>query len=224
MASHMARNATLAIVIVLAIGVAAGFVIMVPVTSKTPVTVAVETPTEVTYETSSQILVTVSQASTATQSVWQGSDISLQPNHYDSYTASFSVGTNVQFQWSASIKVDVYVFNAAEFSAYQTSGTTSPNLYTNNAQSGSYAFYVAGADTYYLVIHDPNGLLGIGASAVGYTTSGTESYPTTTFAYITQTTTYLTSSQSILTSTVTTTTTKSCSTPFWDSLGSPTCP
>lgn len=214
--SHTGRNAGLVSVVVVAVIVAAGFVVMVPVSSVAQVPVAVVNTVETTFVTSSVTQVPVSQSGTATSALWDESDISLQPNYYDSYSATLTVGTDAQVSWQASGTVNVYVFTSAQYNAYRTSGTTSPDVASASSSSDSLTFHISGTDTYYLVIENPNGgFLGIGATNVGYTSSGSETYPTTSTTYITQTVTYTTSSPTVVTTTSTSTTTKTCSYNFW---------
>lgn len=173
-------------------------------TFATSTVVDVVSTSEQTFATSSTTSVPVTQSTTATQDVFDESDISLKATYYDSYSVSFSVGTDVQVSWQASEKVNIYFFNSAEFSAYASSGTTSPNIASDSASSGTLDFVIAGNDTYYMVVENPNdGILGLGASNVGYTTTGTETYPTTSTTYITQTVTYDTSTPTAVTSTST---------------------
>lgn len=249
--SSGSKVAGIVVGLIVVIILAAGFVVYLPATSVgyVPVTltntsestfqatslVAIVNTEQTTFQTSSTTVVGISQATTATQPVWDESDISLQPNNYDYYGASLAVGTDVQISWSASIAVDVYIFNSAEFASYQASETTNPNIASDTAQTGSLDFHISGSDTYYLVVHDPNGFLGLGAANAGYTTTGSETYPTTTTTYITQTTTYLTSTPTVVTSTSTafyttstpttllststSTTTSTCSHYLWSWLG-----
>lgn len=208
--------------------VAAGFLVMVPVNTVAEVPVAVVRTIETTFLASSITQVPVSQSTTATASIWNENDISLKPNYYDYYAVPLSVGTDVEVSWEASGTLNVYVFTSAQYSTYSSSsgGTTSPNVASASAASSSLTFHISGTDTYYLVLENPNnGFFGLGSSNVGYTTSGSETYPTTTTTYITQTVTYTTSTPTAVTSTSTSTTTKTCSYDFWSWLsGSRSCP
>ena len=186
----------------------------VPVVSTTQNTfltssrIAVVTTTETTFVTSSTTQVPAS--TTATQAVFTESDLTLASNHYDDYDAPLTVGTDVQVSWSASESVIVYVFNSAEYGAFVSSGTNSPNIATDSAASGTLDFHISGTDTYYLVIENEyHCALGIclGGANIGYTTNGSETYPTTT--YLTSTVTYTTSTPTVVTSTSTSTYTTS---------------
>jgi len=220
--SHKSRTAGIVVVVFVIIILAAGFVVYIPATSTHYTPVDIVNTEEITFATSSTTAVPISQPATSTQPVFVTSDISLKPTYYDAHPATLTVGTDVQVSWQASESVNVYIFSSTEFNTYAASNgaTTSPNLATDSAASGGLAFHIAGTDTYYLVIENPNnGLFGIGSSNVGYTTTGSETFPTTTTTYITQTVTYSTSTQTVVTSTSTSTTTSTCSHYLWSWLG-----
>jgi len=212
--------------VIVIVVLAAGFLVYIPATSASYLPIAVVSTTESTFVTSSITLVTVTQASTATKPTFDGNNTQLRPGIYDAYSASLTVGTDVQVSYSASESANVYVFNSAEFSAYKSGGTTSPNIATDTTSSGTLDFHISGTDTYWLVIYNPHsGPFGIGSSNVGYTASGSETYPTSDTTSLTQTVTYTTSTPIVTTSTSTSTTTVSCSHNLFSWLsGSKTCP
>jgi hypothetical protein len=176
---------------------------------------------------------------TDTAPVWDESDVSIYPLYYVSYSAYFGVGTDVKISWRASGTANVYVFSWAEYVAYTSSGTTSPNVAFDAAASGTLEFGSSAAGAYYLVIENPsNGLYGAGSSDIICSTSGSETFAMTTVTYIAQVVTHTTSSQTLVTQTLNTTsvgtqyiprtitgtTTRSCSFYFWAYLtGSRTC-
>lgn len=213
--------------VVVIVIIIAGFVVNVPVTTVAAVPVVVVTTSTTTYTTSSNTAVPVTQQTTATAPVFVIGQTTLQPNYYQDSSAQLSTGTDVGVSYSSDDTVDVYVFSSSQFTQYQTSGTTDPNVASQTGlTSGTLGFHVSFSDTYYLVLHNPhNGFLGIGGHNIGVSASGTETFPTTSTTYITQTVTYTTSSQFPVTQTLTTSTTKSCSYLFWSWLfGSKSCP
>lgn len=197
----------------------------------------------VTYTTSSTTSVPITQQQTTSSQVWSVSQTTLGCNKYVVQGASLSTGWDVQVSWSASDTVDVYVFDSTQYSAYASSGTTSPNIASQSGApaSGKLGFHVSFSDTYYLVFHNlHNGFLCIGAENLAiYSGTGTATYQIPVTTYVTQVVTYTTSSQTLVTQTLTSTsvstayipqtftstTTHTCSYDFWTWLiGSKACP
>jgi len=224
--SHTGRYVGIVAIVVVVAIIAAGFLVTVPVSSVATTPVAIVQTVETTFQTSTIIVTPISQSGSASATIWSESDESLKPNTYDSWYVSLTVGTDVELSWQASDSVNIYVFTSAQYSAYSTSGgsTTSPNVASASVASSSLTFTIAATDTYYLAIENPhNGLFGLGSTTVGYSSTGSETYPTTSTTYVTQTSTFLTSTPTVVTSTSTSTTTVTCSTPLWESFGSHTC-
>jgi hypothetical protein len=258
--SHMGRTAAIVVGVIVIVILTAGFVIYIPATSvgyePVPVTGIVENTfatssivsivniVEHTFETSSITEIPIPEQTTLTAPVFLTSDIMLKPTYYDAHPALLTVGTDVQISWKASENVNIYIFSSTDFDTYAASNgvTTNHTVATDSGAVGTLAFHISGTDNYYLVIENPNiGVLGVGAANVGYTTTGTETYPTitttnleSTVTYATSTLTvvtststaiYTTSTPTVVTSTTTSTTTSTCSHYFWKSLaGAKGCP
>jgi hypothetical protein len=256
----MGRTAAIVVGVLVIVILTAGFVIYIPATSvdyepitvtgtventfATSSTVAIVNTVEHTFETSSVTEIPIPGQTTVTMPVFLTSNLVLKPSYYDAHPALLTVGTDVQISWQASENVNIYIFSSTDFDTYAASKgvTTNPNVAMDSGAGGTLAFYVSGTDTYYLVIENPNtGALGLGPLDLGYTTTGTETYPTMTTTYLTSTAFYPTSTLTVVTSTstasyttstptvvtltTTSTTTSTCSHYFWKSLaGAKGCP
>jgi hypothetical protein len=150
----------------------------------------------VPYVTSSTYQVPVTQQVTTTEYGYGISQVTLQCNQYAYSGWALSPGMNVKVSWSADNTVDVWVFTSSEYDSYVSSGTTNPNVanWGGAPQSSSLSFYVSGADTYYLVLHNPhNGIACLGSSPLAiYSASGQAIYTVQVTTYVTQTQTYTT--------------------------------
>ncbi len=177
----------IALAIVVAI-ILAGFIVTIPVSSTSSIPLMAPQTT----------LVSVSQQTNATSSVFVVS-ATLQPGTYVDSPALLTVGSDVKITYGADNNLDVYVFNSSQFGNYASDGTTMPNILAQSGNgSGTIGFRVYSSDTYYLVFHDPFSV------KIGVSSSGTATYSTAT-AYTTQT----------CISTEYSTSTKSCSDNLW---------
>jgi hypothetical protein len=216
MSSGRALTFGIAALVVLVL-IFSGFLVNVRSTTVDHPSFALVTTVDDTFTTSSTTLVPINSTSTATHSVWDETDVTLKATHHDMFDANISAGTDVQLSWQASEQVNVFIFDAAEFSSYNTSTrSTGSNVASGSGSSGSIGFQVSQTGEYYLIVENPNnGLFGLGASAVGYMTTGTASSQVPGITYATQTVTYTTSSTEVVTTSSTSATTETCWHDFW---------
>jgi hypothetical protein len=86
--------------------------------------------------------------------------ISLQRNQNAFSDMSLQNGANVEIVWNATGKIDVFFFNSSQFSQFQSSGTTSPNVLSSSSNdSGEMKACGLPQGDYYIVIRNPNVLL-----------------------------------------------------------------
>lgn len=99
----------------------------------------------------------------------------LPPGHYYYFSIqSYGGGTKLKFSVGATVQVDVYVMNAAQFSGFTSQGTNSA-IYHATSASLSQEVALQSAGTYYLVID--NDVSGIYASlSVAYNTVPVDVY------------------------------------------------
>jgi hypothetical protein len=162
------------------------------------------------YQTSSVSEQPITEQTSTNEQVLDIGQLILKPNYYEYSSNYLNVGSDVQVSWTTDNHVDAYVFNSAEYNSYAASGTTSPNIASQtNTGSGTLAFQVLIADTYYFVLHNPNtGFLGFLTENDTVSASGSATFQTETTVYVAQTNTYIASTTlyTTLTSTSTSTT------------------
>ena len=165
--------------------------------------------TEITTSPSYTAVQTLQSVTTQVSQPYSISSTTLQCNAYADGAAYLNAGTDVQVTFSASGNLYLYVFNSAQYSSYNSSGTTSPNEGEIDAQSsGTTSFIASSSDTYYLVLENRPGSFGcLGVGSVGlYSATGSATY---SYAY-TYTTTETLFSVSSYSTILTSTTTKTC--------------
>ena len=183
----------------------------------TNVPVLVVSQVTITYITSSTSTETIIEQSTTSSQVWDIASATIGCNPYPQAQAYTYASAQLQTSWtvavsySASDTVNVYVFDSTQYSAFVSSGTTSPNIYGqgNAPASGTFGITASLSDTYYLVFTNPhNGVDCLGSHNVGiYSGIGTATHTVPVTNTIYQINQYETSSQTVTTQTSTSTST-----------------
>jgi len=164
---------------------------------------AVQTSTEPIVQTSVSIM-TEQSVTTKTSQPFYISPQSVNCNNYAYSSAYLNSGTDTSVTYGASANLYMYVFDSAQYSAFSSSGTASPNEAEIDSQaSGSTSFHISQSDMYYFVLfYKPQFFGCINAQPIGITsTSSSASYQTTVNYYVTTTNTQV--SYSTVTTTAT---------------------
>lgn len=219
-AGNRTRTAGIIGAVAVIVIIVAGFLVSVPVTKATAFPVVVASTSTVTYYTDS-LQVTTQPVFVIGNNVTGSNNVTWLYNaavgqNYTYASALLPRDSEVSETISSDRNwVDVFVFDAVQFAAYQQNGTRYPSFVSSTGQSGpTLNWEVLLTDTYYLVLQ-------------------TRSNPPTSFNFASGTlthwgsqyVTYTTTSQTLVSNTVTSTTTKTCSFPFWNWVaGSKSCP
>ena len=92
----------------------------------------------------------------------------LEPNRHLYRTAQLPSGRDVQFSFSTSESVNVYVFSSGQYANYQQGRTNTPIVLRKDVTRDTVGLRTSASDTYYFVIENPSGgFFGLGAKNVG---------------------------------------------------------
>lgn len=212
-----AAVAVTGVVTVILVGVILGFAISVPIQTVNAQTSVVVTTSPTQYEQPYVTTVTLSTVTTVTsQPVVFPDDFTLQCDGYQSETTSLQEGMDVQFSWSASGPISVTI-DAPDGSAV-VDLSSQPMLSSTSfhvSESGSYVFTLSNAK---------NGVLCIGAQSTSvFSAVVSAEIAAAGTSQVVETTSSIVQTEVVVSHTTVVYSTTTCSTPYWDSLGSATC-